>query len=288
MNGADEPRNAASQPENEGGRASDQRGPESPKHGEKPSGDKQAPKHIWLEFISRLGRAVRWLDSHDGLLTAIATVVIAIFTVVLAIYAGGQGSISGKQTTILDQQKNIMQGQLNELQSEQRPWVYVTPEIASDLTNPPGVYFVWMNFKLKNVGRLPAFATTIRMQLIPLGNPTDYVAFQKQICTQTAQENSSDSIVLFPGQEFPKQLAGSVGVEQVGTRTSLIFYLLGCVDYRLRPDGRHHQTWFGYSLVENTGEANEACCNVNLLQVPIPRDKMRLAPLTLHEVWYAD
>jgi hypothetical protein len=67
------------------------------------------------QFVRRLivlpGAVVRWLDSHDGLITAAATIAIAVLTYYLAIYANGQ--------------EKILHQQIADARATQRAFVYV-------------------------------------------------------------------------------------------------------------------------------------------------------------------
>jgi hypothetical protein len=66
---------------------------------------------LWLLWaISPIRRIVDWLDTHDGLLTAIATVAIAAFTYYLAHDSAQQARISGDQL-------DAMRGQLTEMKT---------------------------------------------------------------------------------------------------------------------------------------------------------------------------
>jgi hypothetical protein len=49
----------------------------------------------WL--IRPIGGAVSWLDGHNGLVTALATVAVAVLTYFVAVYASGQLRIFGAQ-----------------------------------------------------------------------------------------------------------------------------------------------------------------------------------------------
>jgi hypothetical protein len=61
---------------------------------------KKAPQFVWwlMTLAGRgFGAVVRWLDNHDGLVTAAATIAIAVLTYYLADYAGGQEKILNQQ-----------------------------------------------------------------------------------------------------------------------------------------------------------------------------------------------
>jgi hypothetical protein len=215
-----------------------------------------------------------------------------------AVVAGFQWSELRSTDYHIGEQAKISAVQLNVMQADQRAWVHMTPTISSNLTfkRNDGAR-VWVHFNLKNPGRLPAYGTTVAAALIvPTIEEPGYLNTQKRICAEASHENSADSIVLFPGQDFSKELQVAVEDWRIAATMRraksdiplILFYLVGCLDYRLTPDGPHHQTGFGYSLVQKTPNTNDACCNVDLRDVPIEADKIRLAPLTVGEVWFAN
>lgn len=98
-------------------------------------------------FFDRAQTVIRWLDSHNGLLTAVATLAIAALTYFLATDSAQQARISEHQLT-------VMQSQLNEMQIDNRAWIspsgaYVIPPFV----NGKGIK---VSVSLINSGRLPA------------------------------------------------------------------------------------------------------------------------------------
>ena len=88
----------------------------------------------------RTSRVVQWLDGHNGLVSAVASVVIVVLTISLAFYAGGQ--------------LTVMRGQLDEMRAEQRPWVGVDGVHVEPLKAGQPII---ASVRVKNVGRSPAF-----------------------------------------------------------------------------------------------------------------------------------
>jgi hypothetical protein len=237
----------------------------------------------WLGQRDPIARFTKWLVMWTGLLF-VATVGSVVALVITDLTFG--------------KQLRVMQGQLDTMQADQRAWAYMVPTVSSNLTykRNDGAR-VWIHFILKNPGRLPAYATAVNVALIvPTVEEPGFLNTHKFVCDVTASENSPDSIVLFPGQEFRKELQVAVEdwkiaatMQRAKTDVPKInFYLVGCIDYRLTTNGPHHQTGFGYSLVQKMPNAHEACCSVDLRDAPIEADKLRLAPLTLSEVWFAN
>jgi hypothetical protein len=81
--------------------------------------------------------------SIPSYLTAAFTLLLALF----AYYAWDEAT-HGTRT---------LQGQLSAMREEQRPWVKADIEIASDLTFSSSSGYVTIRYKVKNVGRSPAF-----------------------------------------------------------------------------------------------------------------------------------
>jgi hypothetical protein len=234
----------------------------------------------WFRQREPIDRFTGWLVVWTSLLflATVATAVVLIIT-----------------DRTFDKQLSVMQSQLKEMRDQQRAWVYATPEPTKRLTFDTTAVRAWFSFRLKNPGHLPAHSTTIRANLnVPTIEEPGYLAVQKRICAQTSREYSSDTVVLFPGQEFNKEFPIGAerrdvesGMRRVKTNIPMVlFYLIGCIDYRIEVEGEHHQTGFGYSLVQKKTELSEM--PIDLREAPIDADSLRLVPLTIGEVWFAN
>jgi hypothetical protein len=156
----------------------------------------QQAANIGWRLVGRLIQtAVHWLDAHDGLLTALATVAIATLTFFLAHDSSQQAAISNKQLS-------VMQGQLDEMRAEQRPWISVTPDLEGPITyDTEGAHFRVL-FTMKNTGHLPA--TDIRMR-----TKDDLMTFGEKYATSSVlnglcatRDNQIQQFFLFPDDTF--------------------------------------------------------------------------------------
>ncbi|MGH6836302.1 MAG: hypothetical protein ACREC9_12315 [Methylocella sp.] len=108
-----------------------------------------AKKLLRRSIIRPAAWTINWVNSHNGLLTAIATVAIAVWTYFVAQYAADQSKIIRKQLT-------IMQGQLDAVEADQRPWLKVDIGVKDFIFDANKDVYIDLSIKLKNIGKSPA------------------------------------------------------------------------------------------------------------------------------------
>lgn len=128
-----------------------QQPPSSNEHQEVSKSYGQHAKDIWYVGVRWLGVAVRWLDGHDGLITAIATVAIAALTWVLAEYASDQGEILNRQFRLAKEQSDAYN-------TTERAFVTVSDVRVSTMHNGPDKsvisHYFWTPI-IENSGNTP-------------------------------------------------------------------------------------------------------------------------------------
>jgi hypothetical protein len=193
-----------------------------------------------------LRRLMHCLDTHDGLVTAAATVAIAWLTFFLSID-------SSRQAETARDQFRIMQGQLNEMQAEQRPWVYPTVQIKGRIQREGPNFVIPLTWTLTNVGHLPALSTTINVSGVVVSLPFNMKSIPNDACDKLARTDwgSIGGGTVFPNQTTEPQ-GHSPRVSQVDFKNLFdggkdpMIVAAGCVDYRIPGTNDHHQTQFAY------------------------------------------
>lgn len=196
----------------------------------------------WLRrWRVRGGRLVQWMDSHDGFVSAAATVVIAILTFFLA-------TIAWQQTNILDLQRRI-----NE--TVERPWISIEDTaVKGPLLFKNGKAMLEVTFTLKNTGHVPASNV--------LQDGSFFVRSPAPVELGRVWENCDDfrtkplerrgtGISIFPEQQ--QQMSFWVIMMQDDVKRLTPSFqgaaiLAGCVDYAFIGESARHQTRFVYEV----------------------------------------
>jgi hypothetical protein len=121
---------------------------------------------IFDSFIAGFTRFVRLLDSHNGLVNAIGTLIVAVFTGVLFVATVALFISSEKVAKSAQKSADIAERALTGLE---RPYVFVqTPKFVANIipNRPDRVQFI-----LKNYGRTPAIVRWFKAIAMRPGQP---------------------------------------------------------------------------------------------------------------------
>jgi hypothetical protein len=205
----------------------------------------------------RLSAVWKWIDRHDGLLAAVATIVLAIATVVLA-------GLTYRMAEDSSGQLRAMQGQIDEMEAAQRPWVDAHTTVSLPLTysplmqsNPAPAPHIGLTFQFKNVGHSPAFHVGVWSILYRLPNKMSELQYQAENCEpyRKSRHGSTVGFTLFPGDEVRSETMFSVnaGKEEAAfwesNRDDVALFVVGCIAYSGRHGGEIHLTPFIYRVM---------------------------------------
>jgi hypothetical protein len=241
-------------------------GPSAPKQEKIACRNIENAKQFWRHWVARpIACIVPWIDKHDGVVTAAATVAIAFLTWSLS-------QDSRRQADTANDQFNIMRGQLDEMRFEQRPWIYadIGPGGRISRDQSGGLTFP-IAFKVHNTGHLPAtyVSPDIDGYLSGEGGVVGSMAVrgrQRKRCgLQLQQPNASDQIgvTVFPGQSVLLGANIWITADKIGEVRELEHKIgelsdffptpwgAGCIRYR-SPDGAFHQT--GIAFIVSMGK----------------------------------
>lgn len=201
----------------------------------------------------RARRIWRWIERHDGLLTAIATIILAAITLFLWIDSNGQ--------------LKTIQRQVHEMEAARRPWVPAKATVSLPLSYNAGVGSVptaqlptlGLLFQLKNVGNSPAFNVNVTStSLYRWPNTKTVLAYQDERCEirkATPPVKDTTGYTLFPGDELvPFEVMVTVPMGQEEAKfwrdniDEFALFVVGCVSYTDDRRDRFHTTPFSYRI----------------------------------------
>lgn len=199
---------------------------------------KKSPKIFFIKWGSGL---IDWIDAHNGLMTALATVAIACLTWFIS-------SDSHDQLDAVRGQQAVMQSQLDEIKLEQRPWVAISATLKPIEIGKPIV----IQIAFSNVGHKPAF------NMISWGNYTVTLPGATEPPDQKAEFDALDRIklgdgtVLFPGFNSVNDVE-VIQSSIVATKTlddlkngALKIWFIARVEYTDGKNDRHFTNFRGY------------------------------------------
>lgn len=184
-----------------------------------------------------IGRCARWPDNHDGLITALATIVIAYLTYSLANDSARQADIS--QGTL-----KAIEGQLDTMRLDQRAWIG-----GPDASYKDGI----ATFVFTNTGKTPTTGLYINGDLADKRN---WFTVLKEKCAEADRHTRTDdgfknySITpggkhvlhdIYPDEPFSKP--------EIVSRLRDGDFIIGCVIYSIPFDVERHRT--GYAVPIN-------------------------------------
>jgi hypothetical protein len=191
---------------------------------------------------------VKWLDEHNGFLTAISTVFIAVLTCLVAIDATEQNAIADRQ--------------LNEMQVSDRPWISIDVPKWNSVGDTYGDGLsLSIEIKLTNTGHLPAFDVITRPELYIPVSDDDIAPELRELC-RSIHDTRTQGIGtdLFPG-DFTTVPEHGLSIDQNSIDSTLIkiaknqgmppqpdqvegipVVIMVCADYVIPGTSAHHQT----------------------------------------------
>jgi len=229
-----------------------------------------------LQAVGRgLAVSLRWIDNHNGLLTAAATVAIAVLTYYVVQFTSEQGKITNRQLAVME--------------ADQRPWIKTDLSFASDLTYSDNRMDVTFHYVLKNVGRSPALSVSGYPKLRPTylspfwlpstgGSWIDLVDPVREIkdfCGDMASKVTQIT-EMFPWGDIIQKPQPTAPV-----------LVLSCIDYQAGVGGKHHQTadYFVLSKKSPPGTFNDV---FPLDRKTISKDDLTLRPSVIFGTKYAN
>jgi hypothetical protein len=230
----------------------------------------------------------------------------AAFTLALAIFAYEAWDESQRARIVFQDQLTAAQGQLTAARESQRAWLTLELDLASNFEKLTGgdyvmvgftgvTYQITFNYKIKNVGHLPAQAVLVKFtHVIPQFQPPkdspkeeqELLAQERKICT--GPRNPSDGMTIFP-EEPPLESKYSIRVHKndwpKGPFPSKSYlYLAGCVIYRIGDDKKDHHTAFAYDVEAKDGHIFAFPDNPTTIEA----GKLRLTSLPFADLLTAD
>jgi len=182
-------------------------------------------------------------------------------------------------------QWNAINGQLDEMREEQRPWISVKiTGPASALQIVGGELRLHVNYRLENVGKLPATRVFFYATIVPEIDAADFREALKDSCNHFIdmmnKSNTSAGVTLFPNQTTES----GFGMDEVlaakfttsGT-TAVSAFVPVCAVYRFKGDGGiFHYTPAAYILVTQT---STGILNVDVAHIPVGGIDVEIRPL---------
>jgi hypothetical protein len=262
-----------------------------------------------LQAVGRgFAASLRWIDNHNGLLTAAATVAIAVLTYYVVQFTSEQGKITNRQLAVME--------------ADQRPWIKTDLSFASDLTYSDNRMDVTFHYVLKNVGRSPALSVSGYPKLRPTylspfwlpstgGSWIDLVDPVREIkdfCGDMASKVTQITEmfpwgdIIYPGDTIERDESVSLEISDIKPElpsvNSLNWFnqkpqptapvlVLSCIDYQAGVGGKHHQTadYFVLSKKSPPGTFNDV---FPLDRKTISKDDLTLRPSVIFGTKYAN
>lgn len=170
----------------------------------------------------------KWIEGHDGLLAAIATIVLASLTFSLAHISSGQ--------------LQAMRDQLDEMKNEQRPWVSIRPDGHSGITWDEQGMRISVEFNLMNVGKSPATNVFFeaKLALPPKVGRIDIVKQMADYADEIRKRRETGPLagdILFPGQPHQTQMGMLLTRDEIthligsDDHVSFVPRIIACADY---------------------------------------------------------
>jgi hypothetical protein len=272
---------------------------------------KNLPKLIyenWVKFKIFLNSIFLCRDCHQWWL-----VLIGIFGAGFLIW-----QIILLQKTVADTKKSADAAKDQAIISqkafsaENRPWVKekVTVDGPLEYNNKyiKGMSVI-VQFNLTNVGKSPALNAVVHAEIIARVNDgsaddrhgRNPITRQREICDLARQRSGYPTeVIIFPedtisvrpvanvlvvdNQELEKVIQAKITQE---SRT-ILFTIVGCVDYRSNFEDEHHQTRFMYDLRKSDSQHPETTVAISIDDGDIPANNLRLFNSDIPGVFSAD
>lgn len=202
--------------------------------------------------LAALLQIYKAIDAASIIITALATVAVAGFTFTL-------WSVTGRAVDLAR----------DEFVANLRPWLFIEPTLASDLTFERQSGRVSINFKFRNTGNAPALNIMLNCHFITIEDRAPTLLNEimaEQTRYYSALKRPSPMVIghsLFPREDMLMPLNMSINQDEIERHTkgkkgagfSLI--LVGSASYRSPVDDSIHHTGFIYRLRKpKPGEIN--------------------------------
>lgn len=205
----------------------------------------------------------------------ILALINAAFTFFLAFFAYKAWDESQRAREVFQGQLTAAQDQLKAARESQRAWLTVELGLASGFERLSGsdyvmvgltgiTYQITFNYKIKNVGHLPAQAVLFKItDVIPqFQSPKDRPKEELELLTKEQKmcagpRDPPDGSTIFP-EEAPLESKYSIRIHKndwpKGPFPSKAYlYVAGCVIYRIGDDSKDHHTAFAYDIEAKDG-----------------------------------
>jgi hypothetical protein len=155
-------------------------------------------------FVRPLTWFVAWLDSHNGLMTALATATIALLTWSLS-------EDSRRQADAANDQFKVIQGQLKVMEADQRPWISLEMQMDGPLIHDAIGWQLLIKYNLKNVGKSPADDVDFLAIIIQAdpprpnnnGSPKEWTN-PTAVINATLLARTGEGQIMFPNEQLGK------------------------------------------------------------------------------------
>jgi hypothetical protein len=194
--------------------------------------------------------------------TVALTAILTVATIVYVIVTWHLWQASIEQIGIVKMSSEAAKKSADVAQAQllysSRPWVSANVQIAGAFTFGDKGANLPLLLTLKNIGHSVATRVSHWEDAIPVNglNITAALSLQKQNCDARRSRSDNLGFVLFPGEEA--KIGSTVGPSRgmldktepmdSGTPKTVIFILVGCVDYQFPLETVHHQTRFAYFI----------------------------------------
>ena len=226
----------------------------------------------------------------------------AAFTLFLAIFAYEAWDESQRARIIFQGQLTAAQDQIVAAREAQRAWLTLGLNISSNFEKlsgddnvmvgfSGGGYQIAVNYKVRNVGHVPARAVLVNLTYVVAHPIFDFpmqelVARQQKVCARPADR--FDGSTIFP-EEPPSESDYTIRILRKewpkGPFPSNSFlYLVGCVIYRTGDDSKDHHTAFAYDVEASDGAVFPFPSDPTTIE---PR-KLRATSLRFSDLLFAD
>jgi len=204
------------------------------------------PLIILGQLLTLVGRCVasglRWADTHNGMVTAFASIAIGVFTWRLWVTS--------------NQQWQTMQQQLA---LSERPWVKMdlnTVGISDPLTFNEKGGFVRIQGDIKNTGNSVALHTMVRVRIMDESQlPHDWENKDAPLCGQGTEPPQDVGNILFPTDQiqfnepaefYPSDIKSGLAHSHIKGRVSPLAII--CISYQSAFEKSYHRTQYLFFL----------------------------------------
>jgi hypothetical protein len=253
-------------------------GPSAPKQEKIARHNIENAKQFWRRWMERpIACIVRWIDKHDGVVTAAATVAIAFLTWSLS-------QDSRRQADTANNQFRIMKGQLDAMEADQRPWVSIDGDHHSGIVWDERGARLSVLFNLKNVGKSPAADVFFEAKAIlpKIGGPAIPLNAMMEYAADINRRRATSEMAgefYFPNHTYPTGMGLLIDRNDFKALTrdtnmpDVLPRIIACVSYRIVTRVDFKQTCTSYYVTTTRNDHPGESFGVGL-DVNIPADRV--------------